>query len=276
MLTDGWKNKGRVFARAPRSVYARPMAPVRIAFTYEHPAEEEMVRELVHHLTPLQRSGTIEFWARYLIGAGEASEAHTTRELDQADIIIALVTSRYLSLCEEELSRSIARQKTDGIRVIPIRLRPAGWEGTPLDGLEPLPEKGKAVVDWQKRDKVWVNIAGHIKQAAQRCQKESSLAAERDRLKEEIAHLQTQAEQRERDKQYLVDKNIELGRMLSSCEYDKRTLGDQNDTLKKDNASLRKENAALREDNAALREETQRQRHLLDSLDDTYGWRRAR
>ncbi len=67
----------------------------------------------------------------------------------------------------EELARLLARRAQEGIRVVPIILRPCGWKHEkPIEALQARPRDGKAVITFAEddgsRDQVWQDIIDEI------------------------------------------------------------------------------------------------------------------
>jgi hypothetical protein len=63
---------------------------------------------------------------------------------------------------EYEVKRALERHDNKEVRVIPIILRPFGWEHTSFGKLQPLPRNGEAVTMWNSRDKAFYEIAQGI------------------------------------------------------------------------------------------------------------------
>lgn len=66
---------------------------------------------------------------------------------------------------DEELARLLRYRATQGLRVVPIIVRPCLWTSEPaLSGIQALPQDGRPVVTFREengeRETVWVEIAG--------------------------------------------------------------------------------------------------------------------
>ena len=55
--------------------------------------------------------------------------------------------------------------------MIPVIIRDAKWDKAPFAKLQALPEKGKAVDLWKKKDQAWRNVADGIEKVAAESQR---------------------------------------------------------------------------------------------------------
>src|SRR5579885_378218 len=105
-----------------------PMAlpPLRLFLSYA--SEDEIYQqELTKHLSLLQRTGVIKQWHARRITAGSEWKRQIDQHLEEADVIVILVSADFLSsdYCNDvELERSLARHREGSCRVIPVIVRP--------------------------------------------------------------------------------------------------------------------------------------------------------
>jgi len=131
-----------------------------VFFSYSH-ADEELRDQLEKHLTMLRRQGLISAWHDRRIKAGDAIDTRISAELEQASIILLLVSSDFLAseYCYDvEMMRAMERHATGEARVIPIILRPCDWHDAPFGKLLAAPTDGKAVTKWSNRDEAWLDM----------------------------------------------------------------------------------------------------------------------
>jgi hypothetical protein len=141
-------------------------SPVSIFISYSR-KDEDLMRELVSHLEPLQRGKLISSWYDGQILPGEEWEPQLKTMLDQADIVLLLISKDFLNsdYCYEvELTTAIARYKAREGCVIPVILRPCLWHqvtigGLRLSELQALPKDAKPVSRWSDPDDAFTNIA---------------------------------------------------------------------------------------------------------------------
>ena len=141
--------------------------PICLFYSYSHD-DESLRDELAKHLSALKRQGLIAGWHDRMIGAGEEWKGAIDRNLEQAQIILLLVSSSFLAsdYCwDVETKRAVERHDQGGAMVIPIIVRPCDWHGSPFAKLQSLPKDGKAVTSWSNRDEAWTDIAKGIRRA---------------------------------------------------------------------------------------------------------------
>ncbi len=146
-----------------------PSEPLKIFISYAH-EDEGFKDELVVMLASMQRRGIIDAWQDRRIEAGEEWYWAIQRAMKDCDIAILLVSNHFLAsrfIQDEEVPRLLQRRRDEGMRVVPIIIRPCTWDSEPaLQDLQALPQDGKAVITFSKetgeRDQVWTDIAKAI------------------------------------------------------------------------------------------------------------------
>jgi O-acetyl-ADP-ribose deacetylase (regulator of RNase III) len=134
-------------------------ASVFVSYAHE---DESLHDKLSDHLGGLRYGGYIEDWSDGEIVPGHEWAPEIIRRLDEADIILLLVTSSFLGsefIGRVELTRALERHRRGEAIVIPVILRPADWQSAGLAGLQALPKNGKAVSTWSDHDAAYVDIA---------------------------------------------------------------------------------------------------------------------
>jgi hypothetical protein len=133
--------------------------------SYSH-EDEKMFTELRKFLQPLVRKGVIEVWFDRKISSGEEWEERINENIDKSDLILLLISADFLAskYCYDiEMDRAFSLHRSKKSRIIPIILRPADWEDTPLGDLQALPKDAKPVSTWPNRDEAYVNIVEGLK-----------------------------------------------------------------------------------------------------------------
>jgi internalin A len=149
---------------------------VSLFFSYAH-QDERYKNSLVTHLQLLRRQGTISTWSDRKTGAGENWREQILKELEGADIILLLISPDFLAtdFCYNvELKRALERHRAGEAVAIPIIVRDSMLENSAFSDLQVLPEGGRAVDLWDKRDSAWRNVAEGIERAAERFRKLSA------------------------------------------------------------------------------------------------------
>ncbi len=149
--------------------------PVSLFCGYAH-EDTSLFNLLNKYLAVLRSQEYITLWHDGEIPPGAEWESAIAHHLDQADIILLLISPSFMhsEYCRgEEMRRAIERHKTGEVHVIPILLRPTpAWKTTALGSLQALPTHGKPVTTWRIRDEAFANIAEGITHVIQQAQRE--------------------------------------------------------------------------------------------------------
>lgn len=125
--------------------------------------EDEGLRsKLSDHLGGLRHGGYIKEWSDGQIVPGQEWAPEIIRRLDEADIILLLITSSFLGsefIGRVELARALERHRRGDAIVVPVILKPADWQSAGLEGLQALPQNGEPVSSWPDHDAAYVDIA---------------------------------------------------------------------------------------------------------------------
>jgi len=139
--------------------------PLSVFISYAH-RDKELRDQLERSLKIFERLGMIRLWYDGAIGPGEEWEAAIRQNLEEADIILLLISPDFISsdFCWKlEMHRAMERYETGDAVVVPILLRPvAAWEKAPFSILQILPDDGRAVIEWESLDEGLVQIARGI------------------------------------------------------------------------------------------------------------------
>ena len=155
------------FAREPASIpgrhAVRGLQGLAMFISYCH-ADVKLMKDFVKCLSPLVRQGLIAPWSDREVGAGREWNKHVLREIEEADLIVLLVSSAFIA--SDWCWRSRRRAPWSGTRgkalVIPVILKKTQWRRTELGRLQALPEDGRPVTSWSRRDDGWDVVAEGI------------------------------------------------------------------------------------------------------------------
>lgn len=143
--------------------------PVRVFYSYAE-QDEGYQKALETHLALMQRHGLIKPWHRRNIKAGSGLGEEVDRNLDQADLVLLLVSADFFASdhCTNDVTKIKERQQTGKVTVIPILVRPVGAiDLAPFAALKSLPDNGIPVSSWDKLDEAWENVANGIRQVVE-------------------------------------------------------------------------------------------------------------
>jgi len=140
----------------------------KLFISYSH-RDNRYREQLATHLTSLRRQGVIADWHDRKIMPGEEWRHVIDQNLDDADFVLLLVTPDFLAsdYCYGiEMQRALEKHREGRAFVIPVIVRPADWQHSPLADLHALPEDGKPVIEWASRDRAWLNVTEGIRRLA--------------------------------------------------------------------------------------------------------------
>jgi hypothetical protein len=96
------------------------------------------------------------------IQPGKPVKEERSRLINQARLIIMLVSPNLLSSLGEEVNMALERARSEKAKLILISYKTVALEGTGLAGLQLLPRDGKALKQRDDRDEAWAGIAKEI------------------------------------------------------------------------------------------------------------------
>lgn len=106
------------------------------------------------HLHPLEQGGSVSVWSVRHLQPGAHRLKLLQDHLDQADLIVLLLSADFFSdnECILLMERALARHQQSTVRIIPLLLRPVSWHETKLAALTPLPSDRRAITLWENTD----------------------------------------------------------------------------------------------------------------------------
>jgi hypothetical protein len=152
----------------PDSAGTQP-TPLHLFYSYSH-KDEAMRDALETHLSLLRREGVIASWHDRRIVAGQEWKGQIDRHLDEADIVLLLISADFLAseYCYAvEMQRALARHHAGEACVIPVIIRSVDWSSAPFATLQALPKDAKPVTKWDDPDEAWTDVARGLRRAAE-------------------------------------------------------------------------------------------------------------
>lgn len=127
--------------------------------------------QLIKILTPLKSRFSLSLWNKSEIKAGQDSHNEIIKQINNANILISLVSSDYLacdSILKYELPKIKERLEANDIKLIPILVRSTDLNEFPLfNTLQFLPKnqknKVKPIKTWHDSDQAWTHIGKEIR-----------------------------------------------------------------------------------------------------------------
>jgi len=154
-----------------------PQVGARIFISYAH-EDEELKDELDKHLKVLKRSSKVEIWNDRELVAGQEWDASIMAELQQANIILLLVSVDFNAsdfIWDKELAAAMERHKEGSARVVPVILRKCDWDEMPYAILQALPKNATPVTEYPDRDVAFTEIAEGVERLVDDINRQSGL-----------------------------------------------------------------------------------------------------
>ncbi|WP_251358153.1 TIR domain-containing protein [Kangiella sp. TOML190] len=136
----------------------------RVFVSYSH-KDEQLKEDFFEHLAPLKRNGQIDVWHDRDINAGNDWKEKIDENLENADIIILLISSSFLAsdYCYSiEMKRAIERKQDGKAEIILVILRPCHWQILEFSRYQGLPKDGVPIINWDNPDEGWLDVVNGI------------------------------------------------------------------------------------------------------------------
>lgn len=145
---------------------------LKIFFSYatSAPKDRNLFAKLTTHLITLKRQHLIDEWYDSAISIGNDINQIIESYLSSVDIIVLLISADFLAskrCYEVEMQRAIELSKAGAIRLIPVLLRPADWEASPLNQYSPLPPDGTPISNSKNIENALYEVAKGIRKVVE-------------------------------------------------------------------------------------------------------------
>lgn len=147
-----------------------------VFISYSH-REERYKDELVMRFKVLQAAGLAgTVWTDRMLEPGERWESSILRNLEQADMVVLLISNAALAsdfIRTKELKAALAHDKAGTAVVVPVILERCNWEVFPeLKALQALPKDAKPLREWKPTRNVgWFHVMEALKEKIAAMQK---------------------------------------------------------------------------------------------------------
>lgn len=133
------------------------------------PADAADLRRFERSLRLLEVQGLVELWNDLKVPPGVPIDATMRKYLDESDIIACLVSPDFVAseFCFSDGLRRAMERGSNGVRVVPVVLRPCEWNQTFLGSLQAVPVTSGTVVpisQWPDQDSAWLQVARQFRQ----------------------------------------------------------------------------------------------------------------
>lgn len=138
---------------------------MKLFLSYSH-QDEELKNQFETHLSQFKRDKLIESWNDRKITPGENWCKEISIHLEDADIIIFLISSDFIAsdyCCEIEVKKGIQQHNEGKSILVPIVVRPCNWKDMEIGKFQALPTDLKPIVTWNNKDEGWLNVIFGLK-----------------------------------------------------------------------------------------------------------------
>ena len=134
------------------------------------PEDQGLLERWETHLLPLQQAQQLTFWSEQHLSAGTLREQELLAHLEQADVIILLLSADFFasSECLTLMKQALRRRRKEEIVVVPLLLRSSAWQESPLGTLNCLPTNGVPVTQWPNQDEALHSCVQSIREILHR------------------------------------------------------------------------------------------------------------
>ncbi len=139
----------------------------RIFISYSH-KDEYWKKKLVEHLGVLEKQGELNVWDDRKIAVGDDWFPEIEKAIEKANVAILLITAGFLTsdfILKEEIPRLLERRQNEGLKVMPLIVKPCAWENVKwLNPIQARPKDGRSLYSFKghKRDSALVSFVKEI------------------------------------------------------------------------------------------------------------------
>jgi WD40 repeat protein len=123
---------------------------------------------LLKHLKLMERQGLIAPWDDRQIVPTEEWDATIRAHLNQADLILLLITADFLAsdYCwDKEMTRAMERRDAGQAKVLPIFVDHCDWKDAPFGKIQGVPKDARPITAYENPNEAWKEVAQAIRSA---------------------------------------------------------------------------------------------------------------
>lgn len=174
----GYASPGYAFIAEPESRGNQTATSVFVCYSHQ---DADYMTHLLDYLSGLREEG-VTFWTDQDLIAGDLWDEEIRRQVEQADIVLALVSQTFLNsdyIRKVEIARALERRAASGLRIMPIIVSPSDWRSVPwLTKTEVLPKNAAAgetlsAKGPHERDALFLTVLTQLRDAAKKIRRPS-------------------------------------------------------------------------------------------------------
>ena len=140
---------------------------IRLFITYSH-KDVKAKDQLITYLAAMKSEGLIKIWQDNEILPGDTWRDSISKNLDETDILLYLVSAD--SLASKNCNKELVEALNTNVRVIPIILEHCDWLNHQLSGFQVLPDEGKPINVWKDENEGWQSTVAGIRRVIHQMQ----------------------------------------------------------------------------------------------------------
>jgi hypothetical protein len=174
----GYARPGYAFIAEPESRASQTATSVFVCYSHR---DADYMKPLLDYLSGLKEEG-ITFWTDQHLIAGDLWDTEIRRQVEQADIVLALVSQAFLNsdyIRNVEIARALERRAASGLRIMPIIVSPSDWQSVSwLAKTEVLPKNAAggdtlSAKGAHERDALFLTVLKQLRDAAKKIRRPS-------------------------------------------------------------------------------------------------------
>jgi TIR domain len=139
---------------------------VRVFVSYAH-EDRPHLDQFRRHTAGLRRHDRVKFFDDKAIRAGQRWRPKLAKQLDEADIVVLLVTASFVDseFCYDvEFKRALEREATDGCIIIPVNVGPVDLDADdPLSNIQYVPQDPPITERSSGQESAWTEVAAALR-----------------------------------------------------------------------------------------------------------------
>jgi hypothetical protein len=140
----------------------------RKVFISYNRGDSRYLDELIVHLKPYMRNGSMEVWYDKKIEFGEEWFKAIEQAIDETKIAVLFVSAGFLAsdfIYDHELAPLLKAYKAKEVKLLPVVVSPCTFSDTPLSDLQSIndPKYSLSKMKASERDELWVKLVKDIK-----------------------------------------------------------------------------------------------------------------
>ncbi|MGB0838853.1 MAG: toll/interleukin-1 receptor domain-containing protein [Chitinophagales bacterium] len=137
---------------------------MKVKFAYSR-KDVKYMENIRKYLQLLEKQDKVKLWYDGDIEVGSNWEAMIKKHLENADIILPLISANALAsdyFYDTEMKIALDRHSKKQVKIIPVILKSCLWQSSPFGELQALPEDGKPIESWERESEAYANVMEHI------------------------------------------------------------------------------------------------------------------